>query len=56
MKSKIAVLALLTSMVISLSASAQEFDTFGGFTDIKREKNGILPHAKNRWSLVVGDP
>ena len=55
MKSKTAVLALLMGIVTSLSASAQEFDTFGGFTDIKGEKTGFFHTQKidKRWWLVT---
>ena len=57
MKSKTTVLALLISIVISLSASAQELDTYGGFTDIKGKKTGFFHTQKidGRWWLVTPD-
>ena len=57
MKSKTAILALLTSVVISLSASAQELDTYGGFADIKGKKTGFFHTQKidGRWWLVTPD-
>jgi len=55
MNSKTTVLALLINTLISLSASAQELDTFGGFTDIKGEKTGFFHTQKidGRWWLVT---
>ncbi|HBE71306.1 MAG TPA: hypothetical protein DDW52_24430 [Planctomycetaceae bacterium] len=55
MKSTSTVLALLISIVISHSASAQELDTYGGFTDIKGKKTGFF-HTQmiaGRWWLVT---
>ena len=55
MKSKTTVLAVLISIVISLSATAQELDTYGGFTDIKGTKTGFFHTQKidGRWWLVT---
>lgn len=55
MKFQIAVLALLLSVVTSISASAQDLDTYGGFTDIKGKKTGFFHTQKidNRWWLVT---
>mgnify|MGYP001817294868 CR=1 FL=1 len=57
MKSKTTVLALLISIVISLPASAQELDAYGGFTDIKGKKTGFFHTQKidGRWWLVTPD-
>ena len=48
------VLALLMSIVISLSASAQELDSYGG-TDIKGKKTGFFHTQRidDRWWLVT---
>ena len=48
MKSKTAVLALLMGIVTSHSASAQELDTYGGFTDITGKKTGFFHTQKDR--------
>lgn len=55
MQSTTTVLAWLISIVIGLSASAQELDTYGGFTDIKGEKTGFFHTQKidKRWWLVT---
>lgn len=54
MNSRTFILALLTSIVFSLSASAQELDTYGGFTDIKGKKTGFFHPQKIdvRWWLI----
>ena len=55
MKSKTTVLALLMCIVMSPSASAQELDIYGGFTDIKGTKTGFFHTQKvdGRWWLVT---
>ena len=55
MKSQTTVLTLLTCTALSLSASAQEFDTYGGFTDIKGKKTGFFHTQRidGRWWLVT---
>ena len=55
MKSKTTVFALLICIVISQTASAQELDTYGGFTDIQGEKTGFFHTQKidGRWWLVT---
>ena len=54
MKSNATILSLLMS-VISISASSQELDTYGGFTDIKGDKTGFFHTQKidKRWWLVT---
>lgn len=55
MNPKTTVLALLTFIVSSISASAQELDTYGGFTDIEGKKTGFFHTQKidDRWWLVT---
>lgn len=55
MNFKTTVLALLISMVISLSAIAQELDAYGGFADIKGEETGFFHTQRidDRWWLVT---
>lgn len=55
MKSKTTLLALLTSVFFSLSASAKELDAYGGFTDIKGEETGFFHTQRidDRWWLVT---
>ena len=57
MKPKTTVLALLINVVISLSASPQELDIYGGFTDIKGKKTGFFHTQKidGRWWSVTPD-
>lgn len=49
------VLAMLSSIFLSVSASANELDTYGGFVDISGEKTGFFHTQKvdGRWWLVT---